>query len=85
MIIIPSKRFSIEAKKLLKKNSQYQVKLEKTLFLLQANCKHPSLRLHKLSGTENYSISVDLSIRIILHFEEEKIFLLRIGTHDEVY
>ncbi len=85
MIIIPSKRFVGEAKKLFKKDSKYKVKLEKTLSLLQTNCKHPSLRLHKLSGTENYSVSIDLSIRIILHFEGENIFLLRIGTHDEVY
>lgn len=85
MIIIPSKKFVSEAQKFLKKNPQYKEKLEKTLYLLKANPKHPSLRLHKLSGCENYSISIDISIRILLHFEKDKVFLLRIGTHDEVY
>jgi len=85
MNVIPSKRFISEARKLLKKNPLSGVKLEKTLYLLRTNCKHPSLRLHKLSGTENYSVSVDRSIRIISHFEGETVFLLRIGTHNEVY
>lgn len=85
MNVVPSKKFIGEAQKLLKKNPPYGVKLEKALYLLRTNCKHPSLRLHKLSGTENYSISVDKSIRIILHFDGEEIFLLRIGTHDDVY
>jgi len=63
----------------------YKVKLEKTLNLLRSNYRHPSLRLHKLSGTGNHSVSVDKSVRIILNLEGENIFLLRIGTHDEVY
>jgi len=85
MNVIPAKKFVVEAGKFLKKNPRYRVKLEKTLYLLKIDCKHPSLRLHKLSGNENYSISIDLSIRIILHFEGENIFLLRIGRHEEVY
>lgn len=85
MKIVPSKKFANEVEKLLKKNPQYKVKLEKALNLLRINCKHPSLRLHKLSGTENYSVSIDRSIRIIFNLDSEIIFLLRIGTHDEVY
>ena len=85
MNIIPSKKFTEEAKKILRKNPKYKEKLIKTLSLLKTNCWHPSLRLHKLSGADNYSISVDKSIRIIINLEGENIFLLRIGTHDEVY
>lgn len=85
MNIIPSKGFTEEAKKFLRKSPQHKEKLTKTLNLLRANCRHPSLRLHKLSGGENYSVSIDRSIRIIVHLDGENIFLLRIGTHDEVY
>lgn len=49
------------------------------------NIYHPSFRLHKLIGQENYSISVDMKIRIIIHLDEDKIFLLRIGNHKQVY
>ncbi len=85
MKIIPSKKFIDEAQKILKKDPKQRVKLEKTLNLIRTNIKYPSLRLHKLSGTENYSVSMDKSLRIIIHLEGENIFLLKIGTHEEVY
>lgn len=85
MKIIPSKKFIDEAQKILKKDPKQRVKLEKTLNLIRTNIKYLSLRLHKLSGTENYSVSMDKSLRIIIHLEGENIFLLKIGTHEEVY
>jgi mRNA-degrading endonuclease YafQ of YafQ-DinJ toxin-antitoxin module len=57
----------------------------KTLVLLGVNLLYPSLRLHKLSGTQNYSVSVNMSIRIIFHKDQDYLYLLRIGTHEEVY
>jgi len=84
--LIVSKRFEKDLSKLLKSNPRLEKKVEKTLNLLIKNPKYPSLRLHKLSGLgENYSISVDMNIRIIINIEDGKIFLLRIGSHDEVY
>lgn len=85
MILVTSKRFDDDLRRLLKKNPLLRKKVSKCLNLLRKNPDYPSLRLHKLSGRENFSVSVDRSIRIILHFEGETIFLLRIGTHDEVY
>lgn len=62
---------------------------EKTLFLLESDPFHPSLRFHKLSGKLQhlYSVSIDLQYRITVEFyiEDEEIILVNIGTHDEVY
>jgi len=47
--------------------------------------KHPSLRIHKLKGVDVYSASVDMKIRILFMIDGDKIHLLEIGNHDEVY
>lgn len=85
MKLVICQRFDQDLKRLIKNNRQYQNKVRKTLKLLNINPVHPSLRLHKLGGQNNYSISVDMSVRIIIHFEEEMVFLLRIGRHEQVY
>jgi len=84
MTIYPSRQFLKDLKSLYK-DSRYQTKVKKILYLLQQNPNHPSLRLHKLSGTNNYSISVDMSIRIIINIDSDNIYLLRIGPHQLVY
>ena len=77
------------AKKFFKKHPDLKQKYKKTLKLLATDPFHPSLRLHKLQGNlkEYYSVSLDLKTRIILDFViiENKIYLIDIGTHDEVY
>ncbi len=64
-------------------------KYEKTIFLLEANPFHPLLRLHKLKGEMQkfYSVSIDMSYRIIIDFIviDEKIFLIDIAEHEDVY
>jgi len=52
---------------------------------LAKNPKDPVLRLHKLSGQNNWSIFITRDIRIIFGFKGKKIYLLSIGFHDEVY
>lgn len=48
---------------------------------------HPSLKLHKLKGelNEYYAISVEYDLRIILEISSDKITLINIGPHDDVY
>jgi len=62
---------------------------EKMLKLLELNPFHPSLRLHRLSGSlsDLHSISINISYRITLEFlvEDGKIILVNVGRHDEVY
>ena len=61
----------------------------KTLQLMELDIYHPSLRLHKLSGslTGLSSISINISYRITLELmiQDRDIILINIGSHDEVY
>lgn len=85
MKLVVSSRFAADSNKIILGRAKLGNRISKTLKLLLENPEHPSLRLHKVSGTNNYSIYVDMSIRIILHIKGEFIYLLRIGSHDDVY
>lgn len=85
MNLIPSARFIADLKKLERGNTQLKRAIAKTLYHLRINPGHPSLRLHKLAGERTYSISVNMSIRIIFMRFEDDVYLLRIGTHEDVY
>jgi len=87
--IIFTKKYEKKSKKFFKKHPELKNKYSKTLYLLKSNPFHPSLRLHKLKGEmeEFYSVSIDMSYRIIIDFIviDEQIFLIDIGEHEEVY
>lgn len=85
MEIFASKKYDRALAKLLRKNPHYYDLVTKRLKLLKATPNHPLLRLHKLSNHDEYSISVDHSIRIIISIDKDQCYLLTIGTHDEVY
>ncbi len=73
----------------LKKHQDIVSKYKKTILLLEVNPFHPSLRLHKLTGNLEtlHSVSLDMQYRITMEFyiQDERIVLVNIGTHDEVY
>lgn len=77
--------FQRQLRKIVNKNPRLKNKINKTLKTLLKDINHPSLRLHKLAGKNNWSISVTESIRIIIHLGENSIYCLRIGTHNQVY
>ncbi len=83
--IILSSAFQRQFKKLIKQNPRLKSKTSKIFKLLIRDVNHPSLKLHKLLGENNWSISVTHSIRIIIHLEGNQIFCLRIGVHNQVY
>ncbi len=87
--IVESKQYTKKLIKFLKKHRNLILKYEKTIFLLESNPHHPSLRLHKLQGNlkEYFSVSLDMEYRIILDFIiiDEQIILIDIGSHDDVY
>ena len=87
--LIETKTYIKKLKKFLKKHPDMFKKYEKTIYLLESNPYHPSLRFHKLQGNleEFYSVSIDMNYRIIIDFViiEDKIFLIDIGEHDDVY
>lgn len=84
MHLVLSKRFQRDLKYLLSRNPTLKPKVIKALQYMHVSPTHPSLRLHKLEGSSTWSVSVDMSIRIILHISDE-LYLLRIGTHEDVY
>jgi len=83
--LVLSRRFQKLLLKYLVKNQKLKQKVSRILDLIQTNPRHPSLRLHKLNGVGRWSISVDMSIRMIIQIEGDKIYLLDLGNHDQVY
>ena len=87
--LVETKSYLKKLKKFLKKHPDMFKKYEKTIYLLESNPFYPSLRLNKLQGKlENfYSVSIDMSYRIIVDFViiDNKIFLIDIGEHEEIY
>jgi len=66
-----------------KLNKQFQERLQ--LFL--ANQQSPLLRSHSLVGAKKklHSFSITGDIRVIYYRQDEEVFLLDIGTHNQVY
>ncbi len=83
--LVLSAKFQKDLKKILTKQPGLKLAIKKTLKQTRRNITHPSLRLHKLQGQSFWSISVNMKLRIILHQEKNKIYLLRIDPHDQVY
>lgn len=85
--IIFSAVFQKKLKTIGKKDLKLFQKIKKQLKLFKNNKKHPSLRLHKLQGNLKnvWSISVDMSIRLLFIDENDTAYFFDLGTHDEVY
>ena len=77
--------FVRQARRLVKRDPRLKVRLNRVLKLLARDLDHPSLKLHKLSGQNNWSVSVTSDIRIIFHWDGSTIYCTEIGKHDEVY
>jgi len=62
-------------------------KFQERLQLFFTNPQSSLLRVHKLAGAKKdlYAFSVTGDIRVIYYQEDDKIFLLDIGTHNQVY
>ena len=71
-----------------RKDKKLANRIEKQILLFEESPKHPSLRVHKLSGNrENmWSISITMSIRMVyLLIEDDLAIFIKIGTHEQVY
>jgi addiction module RelE/StbE family toxin len=71
-----------------RKDKKLANRIEKQILLFEENPKHPSLRIHKLSGNrENmWSISITMSIRMVyLLIDDDQAIFIKIGTHEQVY
>jgi mRNA-degrading endonuclease YafQ of YafQ-DinJ toxin-antitoxin module len=71
----------------LKKHPEIIERYKKVLKLLEQDINYPSLRLHKHNGNlkDCYSISINLTYRIIFKLIYNKILLIDVNTHDSVY
>ncbi len=85
MKIRTSAYFDKNLSKKIKKNSQLKGKIKKQIELLQENLRHPSLKLHKLSGkrTQEYSFWIEGNLRITFVIIDNVILFTDIITHDE--
>lgn len=91
--LILSSSFKRAFKAIIKRKPGLKSKIESKLRLLADDPYNPILRTHKLKGKLSgaWACSVEYDCRIVFCFEqnqetlEEEIFLIDIGTHDEVY
>jgi len=85
MRIRTTAHFDKNLSKKLKKNPQLKSKIKKQVELLEGNLRHPSLKLHKLSGerTQEYSFWIEGNLRITFTIVDDVILFTDIITHDE--
>ena len=74
-------------KKILKRDSSFEIILKEKIRIFQTNPYDPVLKTHKLSGKLNdlLSFSIDYDIRIIFYIYQNKAVFLDIGKHNNVY
>ena len=80
--------FKRKYKKLTTSNKILQNEIEEKLNYFVENSFDPRLKTHKLMGKFYgfWAFSINYQYRIVFEFlEDSNIFLIDIGTHDEVY
>lgn len=77
--------FDKNLSKKIRKNPQLKAKVKKQIELLKENLRHPSLKLHKLTGkrAQEYSFWVEGNLRITFMIIGNVILFTDIITHDE--
>jgi len=83
--LVVTKACARQINKLIKGNSTNKKLIQKAFQRLQTDYSQPALRLHKLSGKDYWSVSVAQDLRLLILVETKKIYLIKIGTHDDVY
>ena len=90
--LIWSKTFIRALKRVIRKQPKLRQDIENTLEFLSRDPFAPQLRTHKLKGKLSgcWACSVGYDMRIVFEFVKREgsaddIFLIEIGTHDEVY
>ncbi len=84
MRVTASSRCLRKAKKLREPRASL---LRAALRRFAADPQDPLLHTHKLKGdlADYWSFSVDDDRRVLFRWHDENVFLVNIGTHDEVY
>ena len=84
-----TERYNRRAARFLQRHPELRDTYRKTLLLLEANPRHPSLRLHALKGRLQglHSVSINISYRITLELiiDGQGLIPIDIGSQDAVY
>jgi addiction module RelE/StbE family toxin len=90
--VVWSNTFIKSIKRVIQRNPELPRNIEDTLRLLAQDPFTPKLRTHKLKGKLSgcWACNVKYNMRIVFQFvksedKEDNIFLIEIGTHDEIY
>lgn len=77
--------FDKNLSKKIRRNPQLKAKVKKQIELLKENLRHPSLRLHKLTGkrAQEYSFWIEGNLRITFMIIDNVILFTDIITHDQ--
>ena len=81
------KRFAKKLDKFVTLHPEFKKKIIRIVDMLRKDPFAPSLVTHKLSGKLSplFACSISLEYRLIFDITDETIYLVNIGTHDEVY
>lgn len=85
--LVLSQRFKKNLKDFSRKHPDMRDALRDRLTLLQENPGDSQLKTHKLTGKlkDYLALSISYEFRLVFSIEKDRIYLLAIGTHDEVY
>ncbi|MBM2814066.1 MAG: RelE/StbE family addiction module toxin [Ignavibacteria bacterium] len=86
--IIWEDSFVKKFKKLKKSNPDLTDKFIEKVNLFSDNPYNAGLKTHKLSGklSDYWAFSIDFNYRVVFRFgEDDIVYFMAIGTHDEVY
>ncbi|PIV71043.1 hypothetical protein COZ40_01345 [Candidatus Roizmanbacteria bacterium CG_4_10_14_3_um_filter_39_13] len=79
-----SKRFEVENKKFVKRNTLRAESIIKGITLFVLNPQHPSLNVEKLIGSNVWSMRLSEGNRLFfLWLSKDEILLIDVGTHDK--
>ncbi len=87
--LVPTRQFERTSARFLRRHPELRDRFTRVLNELRVDPFQPHLRLHslrgRLGGSHAVSLTYEYRIVLILFVEEERITLVDIGSHDDVY
>ena len=79
--------FHKQFKKVIKNDKELEKKIFQVLELMKKNIFDSKLSTHKLSGElkKYYACKITFDLRLVFYFDDEFVYLIDIGNHDDVY
>ncbi len=79
--------FHKQFKKVVKNNKELEKKIISILEMLQVDIFDSKLATHKLSGElkKYYACKISFNLRILFYTDDDFVYLIDIGSHDDVY